>query len=45
MEGAETERRKLEREGMRVEEWKGKWRREGRKKGKKERKRGRKKEK
>lgn len=43
--GRDRERRKLEREGMRLEEWKGKWRREGRKKGKKERKRGRKKEK
>lgn len=34
--GRDRERRKLEREGRRVDERKGKWRREGRKEGKKE---------
>ena len=34
--GRDRERRKLERDRRRVDEWKGKWRREGRKKRKKE---------
>ena len=42
--GRDRERRKLERDRRRVDEWKGKWRREGSKKGRKnEKEEGRKK--